>query len=268
MGYLWIFCLSFCLFAMACNGQRKAGPTTDCALAEQLYEQHGRQGSHRSQVYLDSAIRLCPDFAKAWREISVPYLKRGDYVTWLHYMDRAVELEPAYYLNIRGWCKIKFLHDYRGGLEDLLRYDQLVEGKLKMVGDYNIYAWIAIAKLGLKDSTSALEYLDKTIEEALEQGEDWLGLYDYLYRGILKLALKDHHGAMEDFDEQIRLYDKLADAHYYKGLALKQMGQGAKARTSLEKARQLFVGEGYHITDPYVEMPWQVYLEDIDARLE
>ncbi|WP_157278616.1 tetratricopeptide repeat protein [Olivibacter sitiensis] len=267
MGYPWIFCLSLCLVIAACNGPKKADPITDCELAEELYERHGRQGSHRSQIYLDSAIKLCPSLAKAWREISVPYLKRGDYATWSHYMDRAVELEPAHYLNVRGWCKIKFLHDYEGGLDDLLRYDQLIESDLKIAGEYNLYTWMAFAKLGLGDSLAALEYFNKSIESALAKGEEWIGQYDYLYRGILKLELKNYDGAMQDFDEQIRLYDKLADVHYYKGLTWQRMGQGSKAQAALRRAHQLFTDEGNHISDPYVEMPWEIYLEDIDSLL-
>src|SRR6478735_6979786 len=50
------------------------------------------QGSRKSQQYYDSAIRICPDYAEAWRAISIPYLKRGDYYTWRKYLDKAVSL--------------------------------------------------------------------------------------------------------------------------------------------------------------------------------
>ena len=43
----------------------------------------GGQGSMRSEASLDEAIQLCPDgLAYAYRQKSIPYLKRGDFVTW------------------------------------------------------------------------------------------------------------------------------------------------------------------------------------------
>ncbi len=267
----WIYCLSGVTVAACVQPSTEQGDTiglSDCELAEQLYEEKGSQGSARSQQYLDSAIMLCPTFAKAWHEKSVPYLKRGDYATWMGLMDKAVDLAPDLYLDIRGWCKIKFLHDYEGGLADLQRYDTLVTGSPKMVGDFNVYTWMGLAKVGLRDSTAALAYFDKTIDEAIAHlGAEWVGNYDYLYRGILKMELKDDEGALADFERQIAHYESLADGHYYKGLILAKMGRRTAARQCFERAKTLFSGEGYHAQDPYVEMPWQIYLEDIDRAL-
>ncbi|SEL54257.1 tetratricopeptide repeat protein [Parapedobacter koreensis] len=268
----WIYCLS--LFVVTACGQRNTNRydpnagLSDCELAERLYNQKGNQGSARSQQYLDSAIALCPAFAKAWHEKSVPYLKRGDYATWMQLINKVVELEPSNYLDTRGWCKVKFLHDYAGGLADLQRYDTLVAGSPKMVGDFNIHSWMAFAKLGLQDSSAALKYFDQTIDEAIRHlGPEWVGYHDYLYRGILKMELKDYDGALADLDRQIAHYDKLADGHYYRGLLLAKIGKKAQALASLEKAKALFTGDGYHAQDPYVEMPWQIYLEDIERAL-
>ena len=268
----WLtYCLSCVIFATCVqpsNRYDETGGLSDCELAERLYDEKGSQGSARSQHYLDSAIARCPDFAKAWHEKSVPYLKRGDYATWAYLMDKAVEIAPDVYLDIRGWCKVKFLHDYDGGLTDLQRYDMLVQGSPKMVGDFNIYTWMAFAKLGLQDSIAALAYLDKTIDEALQHlGPEWVGNYDYLYRGILKMEIGDSRSALADFDRQINHYEKLADGHYYKGLVLAKIGRKAEAKHNLERAKALFTGDGYHAQDSYVEMPWQVYLEDIEEAL-
>ncbi|WP_257666738.1 tetratricopeptide repeat protein [Parapedobacter tibetensis] len=266
-----IYCLSLSFLFGTCGQQtqQEAELLLDCELAERLYTEMGSQGSARSQHYLDSAIALCPTFAKGWREKGVPYLKRGDYATWMKHLNKAVELEPETYLDIRGWCKVKFLHDYEGGLADLQRYDTLIAGSPKMVGDFNIYTWMAFAKLGLQDSVAAMAYFDKTIDEAVAAlGPEWVGNYDYLYRGILKLELKDYKGALADFDRQINHYEKLADGHYYKGLLLARLGKKEQANASLQRAKVLFNGEGYHAQDPYVEMPWQIYAEDISRALQ
>src|SRR5580765_8831766 len=62
-----------------------------CILAT---EGEGPQGSRESQIKFDSAIRLCPGFDYAYREKSVPYLKRGDFITWKKWIDKAVALDP------------------------------------------------------------------------------------------------------------------------------------------------------------------------------
>src|SRR5688572_16716596 len=104
------------------------------------------QGSRESQRYYDSAIRTCPDYAEAWRAISIPYLKRGDFYTWRKYLDKAVDLKPRLFLGIRGWCLFKFLRDYEGALTDLRRFDTLTGFHPSYSGDgnYHLYNVMAI----------------------------------------------------------------------------------------------------------------------------
>lgn len=40
------------------------------------------QGTKRSQLNFDKAIALCPNLDYAYFEKAVPYLKRGEFVTW------------------------------------------------------------------------------------------------------------------------------------------------------------------------------------------
>ena len=40
------------------------------------------QGTKASQLQFDKAIELCPSFDYAYFEKAVPYLKRGDFITW------------------------------------------------------------------------------------------------------------------------------------------------------------------------------------------
>src|SRR5262245_41232077 len=121
------------LFSQYINGIAQTNCTlftdSNCARACRLYNEADKfyQGTRICQLYLDSAIRLCPGYAEAWHEFSVPFLKRGDFFTWRKYMDKAVELKPRAWLGTHGWCRFKFLKDYEGALEDLKRYDTLTE---------------------------------------------------------------------------------------------------------------------------------------------
>jgi tetratricopeptide (TPR) repeat protein len=240
-----------------------------CQSALELFHQTKTyQGSFRSQMFFDSLLTICPKLAIVYREKSVPFLKRGDYQTWYHLISKAVDLEPQNYLHIRGWCRIKFLHDYRGGLNDLQRYDSIVKGSYKVVDDTHIKVWMALAMQGLKDYSTALKRLDEALESTISsKGGDWVGLYDYLYRGILKLDMNNIEGAINDFDAQIKLYPKLANAYYYRGIAFSKNGMTNDACTNFEVCLKYFL-EGYFIQDPYVRMPGEITYDDISFKLK
>lgn len=226
-----------------------------------------RQGTYASQALMDSLLLICPTQAIVWREKSVPYLKRGDYATWFKLISKAVELEPQNYLQIRGWCRIKFLHDYKGGLKDLERYDSLTPGRYKVVDDTHIKVWMGIANQQLNNPEKALKLFDEAIKITIDiKGIDWIGTYDFLYRAILKLQINDFEGAIHDLNLQIIKYDKLADAYYYRGLAKNKIGLLKQAKADFNLALS-FYKQGYHIEDAYVRMPGQVDLEEIELQV-
>lgn len=226
------------------------------------------QGSYASQLFMDSLLKTCPTSAAVWREKSVPYLKRGDFAMWYLLISKAVELEPKVYLALRGWCLIKFLHDYERGFEDLSRYDTLVAGSYKVVDDTHIKIWMALAKQGLHEDTEALRLYNQAIESTIAvHGANWVGTYDFLYRGILKLKMKDVHGAIQDFDSQIALYEKLSNAYYYRGLALRELGFFQRACVDFARASD-FYKQGFCHNDPYVEMPGEISELDVELSLK
>ncbi len=245
----------------------KEDTLSNCAKAEMLFEEKGDQGTYRSQFYLDSAIRLCPSLAKAWREKGVPFLKRGDYARWLTYLNRAIEISPVDFLDIRAWCKAKFLHDYNGALEDFKNFELLTPETPRVIGDYNIYTWMALCETALNRHEAALNYANKSIAiSSKEHGEEWVGMFDFLYRGNIKLALKDYQGALEDFNKQLLNSDKLAEGYYYQGLAFLGQKKKKEAKKSFKKSIYYFKN-GYTMSDPYVEMPFKIYLSDAKIEL-
>ena len=77
-----------------------------CLIANEAAEYQGWQ---LSQIGFDKAIELCPTYDYAYVEKSVPYLKRGDFITWKALIDKGVSLNPTRHLGYRGWCKYQFL---------------------------------------------------------------------------------------------------------------------------------------------------------------
>ncbi|OQP59555.1 hypothetical protein A3860_37210 [Niastella vici] len=237
-----------------------------------LYQQAGNfgQGTRQSQQYYDSAIRVCPDYAEAWSEISVPYLKRGDFYNWRKYLDKAVALKPYPYLGTRGWCRFKFLRDYEGALKDLRRFDTLSGFNPSYSGDgnYHLYNVMALCERELGNYRQALQYFTLGIDSMrTKQGDAWVGFSDFLHRAVTKMRIKDYTGALSDLDQQMKKYDNYAEIYYYQGLVFEAIHREKEAMTSLEKARTM-AASGHHLADIYCEMQDEVFVEDIDAAIE
>lgn len=268
--YLFLY---FCLVGFSAKGQQNCDTYTDsiCSLACRLYNLAGTfpQGSRSSQEYFDSTIRLCPGMAAAWREIGVPYLKRGDFVTWRKYIDKAVALQPDRFLDIRGWCRFKFLRDYEGALEDLKRFDSLTHFSSKHTGDgtYSLNVVMALCERELGNYSKASLYFSKGIDSIFyTKGKDFIGLFDFLHRAVLKLRQQDYTGALSDLDKQEKLCRNYVETSYYKGIAYRSVGKHRQAKQQFEKAARLYK-EGFHLTDVYCEMLDTVYPSDVEEAL-
>ena len=228
------------------------------------------QGTSMCEQALDSALYYWPGYAEAWHEKSVPYLKRGDFLTWRKYLDKAVSLKPLAFLGARGWCRFKFLRDYKGALRDLKTLDTLTSFNPGQSGDgsYNLYIVMALCAREQGRMTEAFHYFSLGIDSVVaHKGPEWIGLYDYLHRAVTRMRVKDYRGALSDLDNQVKKYAGFAETYYYRGQVLLLMGQKAEAKVAFERSKTLFVSEGYHLTDPYCEMLDEVYLEDIEEAL-
>ncbi len=225
------------------------------------------QGSRLSQLYFDSAILVCPTFAYAWFEKSVPYLKRGDYETWWALLDKAVELEPNQYLGYRAGCLMPTLKDHKGVVRDLERLDKIRKGGplgSNPGGDYDLRIVLAISKRELGDYAGSLLEFDKAIHEA--EKKNWIGSYDYLHRGVTYLQLKNYTAALADFEKQLTVYKQLADTYYYMGLVFEAQGHPSKAKEYFQLAYEKYTSTGFHRNDPYSVIPDQVFLADIERK--
>jgi tetratricopeptide (TPR) repeat protein len=223
------------------------------------------QGSAKCEHYLDSAIALCPSFAPAWHEKSVPYLKRGDFVTWRKILDVSVDLDPLQFLPYRGWCRYEFLRDYEGALRDLQRFDTLA-GFSHLVsnnGNYELHIIMALCERELGDTAMAFHYFGQGVDSVNA------GLYGYLHLGVTRLMTRDYPGAIAALEQENKVYDKFAETYYYLGRAYQATGKKALAKEMLQHAKELMNDHSgkYHLHDVYCEMMDTIYEFDIDAAL-
>jgi len=181
-------------------------PEGNCRKACEISNQAGEaQGFALSQMAFDTAIEICPNYDDALAEKSVPYLKRGDFVTWKKLIDKAVEINPKDHLDYRGWCKFQFLRDYNGAIQDFDLLEKYRPGNIGFSknGDYNLYVVKAVCYSALNQKDRAIRLL-----ENLYKTKDYhFGLYDYYQLGVIYYGTGKYDKALENFEKQSKVYD-------------------------------------------------------------
>lgn len=222
------------------------------------------QGSRESQLSFDKALALCPAFDYAYFEKAVPYLKRGEFVTWKLLIDKAVELNPTGRLGYRGWCRYQFLRDYEGAIADFEKLQSYFPDDIgySQNGDYHLMIAMALCYKALGQKQRAIEI----IEAQLQQSNYSPMLYDYLHLGVSKLELQDYAGAIAALGKSIVLNDYLADNYYYLALAYRGLGNSQLFTENMLKALA-FYQQGRVRRDPYTHPMDKVFLSDIETAL-
>lgn len=222
-----------------------------------------RQGSYRSQQYFDEAIDLCNNFAYAYQEKAVPYLKRGKFIEWKRLIDKAVELEPTEYLGYRGWCRLQFLRDYAGAIADieLLKNSVNYDIGYCQTGDYHLEVALALC---YKESGN-LEKARSLLQNHLTSAAYSEGMYDYYHLGVLEYEAENFTTALAHFAKQISVNDYLAETYYFMALCHKKLKEPEACRQNLMTAEEYYRA-GKIRTDTYAEPVDKIYLLDILAE--
>jgi tetratricopeptide (TPR) repeat protein len=228
-------------------------------------EGNAAQGTKASQLQFDKAIELCPSFDYAYFEKAVPYLKRGDFISWKKLIDKAVELNPTGHLGYRGWCRYQFVRDYRGAIKDFEKLDSLLPYDIgySINGDYQLNIAKALCYKALGQKNKAIEI----IENQLAQKDYSPQTYDYLHLGVLKMEIGDTDGGIEYLKKSIAFNDYLAEPYYYLGLIYKKQNLTKAFKENMEKAKTYYL-KGYKRFDPYTHPMDKVYLADIERELK
>ena len=222
------------------------------------------QGLRQSQLHFDSAIMLCPTFAFAYAEKSVPYLKRGDFITWRKLINQAVALDPTSYLPVRASGSYQFLRDYEHTIADLDLLDSLINYDLGYTtnGQYNLGMIRALCHRGLGNIDTAIVLASELITQ---QGYT-PGLYDYLHLSAMLIENGQYEAALDALTRQREINGNLAEVEFFSGLA-----QGGLQKFHLEKdhlfvAEQLLV-KGHQMFDPYTHPPDKISIGDIENAI-
>lgn len=220
------------------------------------------QGSVPAQFQLDESMLMDSTDGDLWREIATAPLKRGIADEMYFHYEKAVELKADKWAGFRGYCYLYFYRDYYRAMEDFNYADEL-RGQVDYSQGQSHDYMRGICYYGMEDYQSAYESIDKYISKVVtEEGEEWVDVYAFLYKGLALLKLERLDEAITAFDTALKYYKNLSDCFYHKARIYVARGQFDLALEQLKLAEQYHL-EGYYHQRPYVEVLEQVYIQDI-----
>lgn len=235
-----------------------------CKLAVEA-ERELIQGSKLSQSIFDEAIKMCPRLDFAYKEKAVPYLKRGDFITWKKLIDIAVEINPEANLGYRGWCKYEFLRDYEGAIEDLVRLKGIkgTDVGYCQSGDYHLDIILALCYKSLGNTGTAIDLIENRISS-----KNYFPMkYDYLHLGVLYIQNGDSDKAIRFLSKQINDVGYYAETYYYLALVYFNMGESDLYKKNIMKSKD-FYENGKMLSNPYGTVMDKIFYSDIIKLIE
>lgn len=226
------------------------------------------QGSVSEVMVLEEAIRLSPQRADLYREIGIPYGKRGMAVEFHPPYSKAVELDPLNWQGYRGYMYLYFYRDFERAIADFDGLDALTPNFVDYPQATSVHFMRAVAYLGMEEYDTALDYFDQHITEELRTTtEDFIDLKTFVFQGIAHYKKGDIAAAKKSFDRGTTNTPYSADLWYWTAKLALERGDGTTAKSAIEKAEIQFK-KGYFNNRPYVEEFFQIYEGDIQELKE
>lgn len=272
MGKLLKSCLSILLliFLFGCGDQDKFTKFTSAERKKMSIEylengeKNFNQGSPENMELIEIAIKLDSNNSSAWRELSVPYLKRGLSHEWKPLFDKAVEIDPIMWQGWRGYLKLYFYRDYESAIQDFNATDSLTPNVTDYPQGMSVDYLRGLSYLQLSEHDKALRSFTKYIDEITKKnGEEWVDVNAFIYRAINYYKMKNYLSAIRDLETCLKYNPNSADAYFHLAVNNFNVGQKEKASKAIRKAKELFQ-QGYFMQVSYVENFEQLYLSDIE----
>lgn len=208
----------------------------------------------------DNAIRIDPQYAGTYNNRALAKRKLGDFEGAVEDYDYVIKLNPenTNVYNNRVGAKQEFGESKanQGDIEEARRLyaaavvdcTEAIQLEPKNASVYNSRGWSKYLLGQFEDKQGNLTEARGQYQEAisdtdaalqLELKDNKLRSATYHTRGAAKAGLGDHHGAIDDFDESIRLNPKKALLYHDRGLSNESLGQHEAAQTDFAKAKEL-----------------------------
>ncbi len=219
---------------------------------------------HQYQVYMDSVLMVQPTNAYYWQQKGMPLLKANKAELGMPYLDSAVKYKPDY-IDYRAFMKCVFQRDYKGAISDFEKAIQLKGHSFIMDHSFEFYMGLSYLQLNNLTKADSLIRLSTKFYDKRNITPHYLELF---YLGIIEMEKGNFQLAINQFDEVLKQYKQLPDAHYYKAwctelLHLHDVDPNAINKDVLQLYNQGLenLKQGYAINEDssfYMDYPYQV----------
>ena len=263
-----IFCCVSCKQNRSVIYQKIYSEEEKLELAESLSNAAGTdlyyQGSVGERMVIWEGLKHNLEGAWGWREIGVPYLKRGYAHEAEKYYSKAIEYDAEEWLGYKAYCWLYFYRDYEMAIKELDRYDAFTPDFVDYPQATSVDYMRGVAYLRLGKLDRALAYLVKHMDEEKENtGAEYIEPKDYLMLGVVYYEKGDYNKALDVIDEGLQHNDTTADLHYYRALISSKIKDVNATKVYLDKAEYYIANGGKNIR-PYIEEFYAVYQQDVD----
>ena len=223
------------------------------------------------QTRVDSALKIDPTNDELWQQKAMPFLKNGDFGSWIKNIDKAVALNPVHWLSYRGFCREIFMKDYETAIKDYEAAEKIQPSEVHFVMDHTFDFYKSLCYFELKKPDLALLHIQKSVNWQLKnKGVDWTHYADFFYLAVAHFELKNWKLALENIDICLTKYPQFPSALYYKALILKELGQKEKAVPFLINAKK-YIAKGFYMNEDneaYSNYPKQIGVLEIEKLLD
>ncbi len=209
---------------------------------DSLWKRANRVGLHsvERQLILDSILQIKPDSAYFWQQKAMPLYKARKYSLGKPFLEKAVKYDSARYLPYSAFMKCLFSKEYEESIAEFNEVKRKFGDSYVMDHTYNFY--MGLDYLQLNQFSKAKEFLEKSKNQQFEDfpndpPHEACHYMDWFYLGIAEFELKNYRKAIACFDESLKVYEKFADAKYYKAICLYQLGEEDEAKDLVKIAR-------------------------------
>ena len=219
------------------------------------------QGKHKAAIAkYNLVLNLNPDLRVVYNNRGVAKSALGDHIGAIEDYDKTIQLSPsnpkAYYN--RGLAQgrigeskadqgvlVEARHHYQMAIDD---YTEVINRDLMCSIAYNNRGWTQYLFGQVETKAGNRKAAQSLYQKAVSDSDEALRLQSegakvraatYHTRGVAKVSLGDHNGAIEDFNESIELNPKKALYYHDRGLAKEALGQYEEAKTDFAKAKEI-----------------------------
>lgn len=241
-------------------------------LAEHIMNNAGTgryyQGSVAERMIIKESNKHQPNTAMYYREIGVPYLKRGYAQTAYENYTKASEIDPMTWAGYMAYGWLYFYRDYKTTLDLVERLDSLTPNVVDYPQSTSVDYMRGISYMHLGEIDKAVSFLEKHLQYEIDNvGEKYIGVMSYMVLAIAHHRNNSFAIAEKYFAEGIANNPHIADIHYHRARNYVSQGNYPDAKKALALA-QKWLDKGRKNTRPYVEEFFAIYQEDLDELHE